>query len=298
MEAYPPVDAAVLPGGYFVEKDKRNAYLDLSFEDRRELLLQAEFADDATAAARALDDRRTGALLIFGVDTEGPKSPMGDQLYVAWSPQGPIRVGRKVFPTEYEGQNGFIVNVDDYGAKERVVPIRGANVLLCACYDGYGVSSPEDKSKFVQRISVAGSRRLRGDRRFGACMRSALSEWRQVVESVDAAAVAIHHFRRTTRGGFSTNYWRRHGIANASAKLHGGWCVAGANFEGRLPHAGVDILAAQDVPSDYLTQGNSRTTQDAAPLEDYAVGDGEVRIRLFDFSDGQGHQRRGTVRSR
>ena len=61
--------------------------------------------------------------------------------------------------------------------------------------------------------------------------------------------------------------------------------MAGANFEGRLPHVGVDVLAAQGVSSDYLEQGNGRKTQDAVSQADYVVGGDEVRIRLFDFDD-------------
>ena len=285
LERHAPVDAVVLSGGYFVEQDKPNAYLDLSFEERCGLLLKSEFGDDATAAARALDDRRKGALLMFGVDTDGPKSPMGDQLCVAWSANGPVGVGRKVFPTKDEGRDGYVVNAEDYGAKERVVRVGGAQVLLCACYDGYGIANQPDRSGYVRCVSVAGSRLSRRDARFKACVSSAVSGWSQLVEAVDATAVAIHRFKKTNGDGFSTNYWRRHGIATASAKLNGGWVVAGANFEGRPPHVGVDVLAAQGVSPDYLEQGNGRKTQDAVSRADYVVGGDEVRIRLFDFDD-------------
>ncbi len=105
------------------------------------------------------------------------------------------------------------------------------------------------------------------------------------MKAVDAAAVAIHRFEQTNGDGFSTNYWRRHGIATASAKLNGGWVVAGANFEGRLPYTGVDVLAAQGVSADYLEQGNGRKTQNPVSRADYVVGGDEVRVRLFDFDD-------------
>ena len=277
----PPVDAVVLPGGYFVQPGKPNRYLDLSFDARRELLREAPFAPDATEAAQELDGRRKGALLIFGVDTGGPKSARGDQLCVAWSADGPVGVGRKVFPTKSEGKGGYVVNVDDFGAEERVVSIGDARVLLCACYDGYGIANKLDKSKFVRRISHRGERVRRGDPTFRQRLECGLGAWHKLVQTVDAAAVAIHYFN--DNGGFHTNYWRRHGIATASAKLRGGWIVAGANFEERLPGPRADILASSGVPKKHLKQGNGRKTRDATPVREYVAGDDEVRVRLFDF---------------
>ena len=283
MEQQPPVDAVVLSGGYFVQSIKPNSYLDLSFEERCELLREAHFAEDLTEAAKALSRRRKGALLIFGVDTAKLKNPMGDQLCVAWSAKGPVGIGRKVFPTEDEGQSGFIVNLDDYGTEKRVVSIGDTRVLLCACYDGYGISNQPDKSRYVSLISVSGSHFSKRDAEFREFLRSGLSEWRGLVGTANAAAIAIHQFGKTSNGGFSTNYWRRHGIATASAKLGGGWVVAGANFDGRVPPARVDILAAHDVPERYLQEGSGRQAQDATPTSDYLAADGAVCVRLFDF---------------
>lgn len=282
-EQQPPVDAMVLPGGYFVQPAKPNCYLDLSFKDRCELLREAKFAQDVTDAVKTLDSRRPGALLNFGVDTGGPKTALGDQLCVAWSARGPVGIGRKVFPTEDEGEDGFIVNLDDYGASERVVSIGDTRVLLCACYDGYGISNQPDKSKYVSHISVAGNLVFKQDAEFRELLQFGLSKWRKLVGKADAAAVAIHQFHETNKGGFSTNYWRRHGLATASAKLHGGWAVAGANFEGRVPRTGADILAAQNVPESYLQEGSGRNARDAPPASDFVAADGAVRIRLFDF---------------
>ena len=282
LQQCPPVDAVVLPGGYFVQQDKPNHYLDLSFEGRRGLLRDAPFAADATEVARQLDE---GALLIFGVDTGGPKSAMGDQLCVAWSADGPAAIGRKVFPTEGEGKCGYVVNVDDFGAEERVVSIGDTRVLLCACYDGYGIANDPDKSRFVRRIFDRGERARRGDPTFRQSLRSGLRGWRRLVRTVDTAAVAIHYFR--DNGGFHTNYWRRHGIATASAKLHGGCVVGAANFEARLPRPGADILVAHGVPSEHLSEGNNRATCDATPTSEHFVGNEEVLVRLFDFGGRQ-----------
>ena len=79
------------------------------------------------------------------------------------------------------------------------------------------------------------------------------------------------------------NYWRKHGIATASAALRGGWVAAGANFEGRLPNENVDILASHCVPKEHLDQGNSRKTHDSKPVCDYELGNGDVRVRVFEF---------------
>ncbi len=283
MEQQPQVDAVVLSGGYFVQPIKPNSYLDLSFEERCELLREAHFAQDVMEAAQALDRRRKGALLIFGVDTAKLKNPMGDQLCVAWSAEGPVGIGRKVFPTEYEGQCGFIVNLEDYGTEKRVVSIGATRVLLCACYDGYGISNQPDKSGYVSRISVSGGIFCKHDAEFREFLHCGLSNWRGLVGKANAAAVAIHQFGDENRDGFSTNYWRRHGIATASAKLGGGWVVAGANFAGRVPAAGVDVLAAHEVPERHLWEGQRRKAQDAKPTRDYLAANGAVRVRLFDF---------------
>ena len=282
----PPVDAVVLPGGYFVQGGKSDRYLDLAFEDRGKLLCGATFAEAAAGAAQALDERRTGALLILGVDTVGPKNPLGDQLCVAWSATGPTGVARKVFPTREEGKNGYIVNANDFGAKERVVSLGGTRVLLCSCYDGYGITNQPDKSKYVSRLSADGTVARRGDPEFRRLLNAGLQEWRGLVQTVDSAVVAIHYFGRAAkRDGFSTSYWRRHGLATASATLQGGWVVAGANFDGRLPCRGTDILAAHRVPLEHLSRGHRRETYDATPVCDYMEGDDEVRVRLFDFYD-------------
>ena len=281
-----PVDAVVLSGGYFVEENQGCDYLDRSFRQRRDLLFQAPFAEDAMTAAKQLDKRRKGALLIFGADTRGPKHPMGDQLCVAWSADGPVGVGRKVFPTKTEGICGYVVNVDDFGAEERVVRIGKTRVLLCSCYDGYGIFNRPDKSKFIRKVFFAGRSLRRGQREFRDALTDGLERWRRLVESTDAAAIAIHRFGGNGKP-FSTNYWRRHGISTASAEMRGGWIVAGANFHAALPRRGVDILAAQNVCCGYLSLGNGRTTADAKPICDYVGGNDEVRIRLFDFGSSQ-----------
>lgn len=281
-----PVDAIVLPGGYFVE-GKANAYLDQPFGERCKLLKAASFAEDVLCAAEALDRQRAGALLIFGVDTgKKGKDPQGDQLCVAWSARGPVGIGRKVFPTESEGCDGLVVNVDDFGTQDRVVSVGDDIVLLCACYDGYGVANSPDKSKYIREILSDGKRLKRANRgtakEFRQVLKKGLARWTRLVKRANAAAIAIHRF-----GGdgqpFSTSYWRRNGIATASAKL-GRWAVAGANFNARLPHAGVDTLAAHRVPYDHIAEGQRRRTCDALPVRDYVVGDCEVRIRVFDFA--------------
>ena len=285
-----PVDAMVLPGGYFVEGEA-NAYLDLSFEERCRLLEKASFADAVQKAAKTMDRQTKGALLIFGVDTgKKHKDPQGDQLCVAWSADGPNGIGRKVFPTEWEGSHGFVVNVDDFRAAERVVTVGDSRVLLCSCYDGYGVANYPDKTKYIKEIVSDGHRltRERGaaGNEFRRALAGGLADWRRLVKRARGVAIAIHRFggvdeKTGEELPFSTSYWRKHGIATASAKL-GGWAVAGANFHRRLPRPDVDVLAANRVPSEHLTMGQRRPTHDATRVTDYVI-DSEVRIRVFDF---------------
>ena len=280
-----PVDVLLLPGGYFVEGES-NAYLDRSFSERCELLSATSFAEDVMSASQILDKQRAKALLVFGVDTgKEAKDPLGDQLCVAWSALGPIGVGRKVFPTEWEGCNGLVVNKADFSAKERVVPVGNGLVLLCACYDGYGVANFPDKSNYIREIVSDGKRLTRGTgataKEFRRALKGGLVGWAHLVDRASAAAIAIHRF-----GGdgqpFSTSYWRRHGIATASAKL-GGWAVGAANFDVRLPKPRVDVLAAHRVPFDHIAEGQRRKTWDAVPVSDYVLAP-EVRIRVFDFA--------------
>ena len=281
------VDAIVFSGGYFVQDNLSSCYLNLTFEERCDLLSES-VGPRVSHAARELTALRKGALLIFGVDTGEPKSAKGDQLCVAWSARGPVGVGRKVFPTKQEGKCGYVVNINDFGTSERVVEIRRRQILLCACYDGYGIASGEDKSKFIRKVQ-AGDRTLHrgnygsGDPEFSRVLKHGLRQWRKLVKRVDAAAVAIHRFEKREKGGFSTNYWRRHGIATASAKLSGGWVVAGANFDVRLPNINVDILASAGVRKKYLKLGHSRRTRDSEPVCDYELGKGDARVRVFEF---------------
>ena len=276
-----PADAIVFSGGFFVQRNLSNRYLSMTFEERRDQLVES-MGSGVDAAAQRLNALKSGALLIFGVDTGGPKSVRGDQLCVAWSAKGPVGVGRKVFPTEYEGKKGYVVSVDDFGASERIVEICGRSVLLCACYDGYGIASGEDKSKYILRMHDGKRRFRRGvpmskNPEFNTVLENGLQRWDKLVSRVDAAAVVIHRFGQNGNGGFSTNYWRRHGIATASAALSGGWVVAGANFQGRLPNQKVDILASDGVPRDFLELPPSfRTTRDSRPICDYM---GSTKIR-------------------
>ena len=156
-------------------------------------------------------------------------------------------------------------------------------MLLCACYDGYGVSNPVDKSKYIKNIVAGETHFSRGEHEFRERLQSGLKQWRELVATSHAAAIVIHYVDEHK----ATAYWRRHGIVTASAKLNGGWAVAGANFAGSLPSPGMHILASQAVTREHLRKGNKRSIQDAKPLCDYVVGDDEVRVRLFEFGDAQ-----------
>lgn len=285
----PPVDAVVLPGGYFVLEGKpgeRSPYLKPGFDGRCDMLRYARFAKRTTEAAETLNERRRGALLIFGVDTRAPKDPSGDQLCVAWSAGGPVGIGRKVFPTKDEGDSGYIVSANDFGDGRRVVRVGGTRVLLCSCYDGYGIHNAPDRSGYIRKIWTGDTVLSRGEdgQEFRRCLEGCLDRWRGLAGKAGAAAVAIHRFGLTRANGFSTNYWRRHGIATAAAVLTPGWVAAGANFERRPPNPGKDILASHAVEGEFLSiEAARRPVRDAAPVLEWVEGDGEVRMRLFDF---------------
>lgn len=140
-----------------LSRGEPNAYVDLPFQKRCELLRATSFAKDVQSAIDSLHKRRKGAVPIFGFDTgKRPKDLEGDQVCAAWSSVGPVGIERKVFPTEWEGRNGFVVNLDDFRAQERIVWVGKARVLLCSCYDGYGVANSPDKSGFIRELVSGG----------------------------------------------------------------------------------------------------------------------------------------------
>ena len=116
-----------------------------------------------------------------------------------------------------EAEDGYVVNVDDFGALERVITIGDSRILLCACYDGFGIASSDQKAKLIQKVSVKGRLLHRGSPTFRKALADGLKEWRNLIDSINAATIAIHYFGNSN-GNLGTSRWRRYGIATASAK--------------------------------------------------------------------------------
>ncbi len=100
-----------LPGGYFYAS---RSVGHLAHKPRLAAIRREQFSVSCRAVARFLN-----AVVIAGVD--GPKwrrpryngKDPGDQLVVAWTERGPVAVGRKVFPTEWEADHGYVVYAAD-----------------------------------------------------------------------------------------------------------------------------------------------------------------------------------------
>jgi hypothetical protein len=143
------------------------------------------------------------------------------------------------------------------------------------CYDGFGVSNPRRRAYPIERLRVGGRVLHYTDDGFDAAWEGAVSAWSALTKGLDAALIAIHGFGR----GKTSNMWQRHGVATASAALHGGLAIAGAHFEKLPSREGVQTLAAVGVPRDHLGAGHHRGARAASPLASTAVG--EAMIRWF-----------------
>lgn len=239
-----PLGALVLPGGFFCLQQHVGHR---PHPDRVEAILGAPFAPALLAAASALNNQHQGSLLVVGIDSVGRKSEGGDQFCVALNPEGVVGLARKVFPVR--GGEGLIVSANDFGDPSRVVPMPGGHkALLCACYDGFGISSADEKASLVQRLRVGDRVVSRGDRAFRRHLASGVARQTELQRTATVALIAIHGFRD---GGTST-MWQRHGIASASAALGGGFVAAGAHFAPLPSSANRQTLCSLRVPRAHL----------------------------------------------
>ena len=247
----------LLPGGYFRVANTDLGHLD--FASRKRRIERASFAQSSSRAATELDSHVPGSLLVLGVDT-APKQEKGDQLCVAWGPAGITGIGRKVFPVKgAEAQNLEIASWD-FGESRRVVSLaNGQRFVLCACYDGFGVSGPCERGRAIKNW-LGRDGRVDGQRAWRDELDEALVDWDGLCESVDGALIAIHQF-----AGGNSAMWQRHGIATASARLRGGDAFAAAHFKSRLPGCQVELLASQCVDSAHLSLGQRRCAEYAKP---------------------------------
>ncbi len=270
-----PIDALLLPGGYF----RLKPYIGhLSHERRVAMVERASFHRTAMAALAALELLSPSLLIVAGVDSDSPsKHDVGDQLCVAWGGDGIVGIGRKVFPvdgdTNVEGRP-YICHATDFATRQRYVRLaNGRTAILGACYDLFGLSEtveqPTARTRYIRFIQDGAAVRSIGDPGFAALRRQLIGQWHRTLleESPTVALGAIHKFGRPGRDLF----WQRHGIAQASAALRGGLAFGAAHFLERLPEGTQSALAAVAVPSSHLHHGQHRRAQAHLPCRQAEV---------------------------
>jgi hypothetical protein len=255
-----PLDAVLLPGGYFRLSRTLGA---LPFEQRKRQLEQEPFASSIGDQLEQLQCLSPGLRLVVGVmATPRHKAERTEQACIAFGREGVIGLARKMFPTTAEGRGRRYMSpcIDDFSSKHRFVTLsNGSLALLNSCYDLFGAADG---------ITTIGSRRLairalrqgknhvtHRDAGFSSVRHLALSAWSSLVteQQPDVLLASIHAFERPGLDG----YWQRHGIARASAGFKGALALGAAHFLERLPDDG-STLAAMGVPRSALSAGVNR----------------------------------------
>jgi hypothetical protein len=210
------LDAVLLPGGFL--------YLahyvgNLVYAERVRRLDDLARVVDAVACL----NRSPGAVIVAGVDSDGPNDDVGgDQLCVAWNGVGVVGVGRKIFPVRGNEADDLICYVEDFSASSRIVTLRnGYKAILCACYDGYAVKKRDqalhitDWKQSVKWIANIGPD-PRNCRIAGTALSGLIQNFSDLIckNAVGTALVAIH--------STPVGRWQTQGIQGASAKLNNG----------------------------------------------------------------------------
>jgi hypothetical protein len=221
--------------------------------------------------------QETGATLVVGIDGASWKRPgyqdadWADQLCVAWTGQGIVGVGRKIFPVSGDESRWYTVYRPHFGTLVRRPRMGNGNTaLLCSCYDMFGCSeSPRSPGQRTRNIYWLGDgarnlwERASNAREMRSLLREDLTRWQSLVRSADVGLAAVHHF---TRHGPQSGkgYWQRHGVEQASRHLKGRLAFGAAHFEPPLPPAHVAVLAAQAgrplAPSAHFVQSSAGVT--------------------------------------
>lgn len=244
------LDAIVLPGG-FLRTASQPDMADPG-SDLRPLLSAMQ------KAARKLTNSE-GCHIVFGVDGPRRAGYSKEQWCVAVSAAGLKGAARKIFPTIWEGQNGYECRIRDYADPTRVVYLpSGRTAILCACYDMFGVVTTRcewSKVSALKQFDVNGdARRLRA---------RALAEFSELLreKKVSVGLAAIHAFPSDAGLGAQSGVvmWQRHGIATCSAALNSGWAVGASHFNIALPASPfVSPLAAREVPRSHISLNDNR----------------------------------------
>jgi len=280
------IDVIVFPGGFFY---LGNYIGHLSFEKRVKVLSKTSFHKICKKMCRKLPKN---SLIIAGVDSENPKEPKikgewGDQLCVAFSRHGIEGIGRKIFPVknveDVKGceNNYYVCYSDDFFTDKRIVKLRnGEKIILCACYDMFGVAMPNKKEKNILFIDDKRYRREDGSE-FKNIRKSCIEKFNKMIKrkKIASGIVAIHRF--TSHGNSSGKVmWQRHGIASCSAAL-GKFAVGAAHFE-ELPRYDISTLVSNKVPKNHLSKsGHNRKSHEVLPKDNFILN--KVLVRLFEL---------------
>jgi predicted amidohydrolase len=264
-----PIDAIVLPGGFFWLSRTLGA---ASFERRIELISQERFADPITATLRALQQLSPGLRLIVGIRAKpSDRRERTEQASVAFDLNGVIGVARKIFPTygETRGRRFMSPVLDDFRSEERFVALpNGSLALLNSCYDLFGTADLATgrlaRRAIIRALRTKRRRLSENDDVFRASRDESLRAFSELVaaKAPDVLLATIHAFQRAGLDG----YWQRHGIARASAGFRGALTVGAAHFLEGLPQADGSTLSASKVPKRELDAGVSRRAHALAPL--------------------------------
>jgi hypothetical protein len=142
LKSWAPIDALVLPAGYF---RIRQFVGDLSLEERHRRIAREPIVKAALKCCVELEAYSPGALLIFGVDSVHPSTQLsGDQLGIVLNAKKVLTVTGKIFPTANdteESDRWFVPAYEDYGDPNRVITLPNRqSAILCVCYDTFGLS--------------------------------------------------------------------------------------------------------------------------------------------------------------
>jgi len=284
------IDVVLLPGGFFCFDEYIGS---LSYSERVETINKASFNEVCKGCSKLLEKDSPRALIVAGVDgLEKPEGWEGDQLCVAWSIEGIVGIGRKIYPVSGDESDSYICYKHDYETDERIVTLPcGKNAVLCACYDMFGCSEATDdptrrtdsilniSDNTVLHIYYARKPKHAKDL-FKNLRRSCVSDFQNLLRknNVTVGLAAIHRFRKPGLEG----YWRRHGILTCSAALDRGLAVGAAHFVETLPDMNRSTLAVAGIPRIYLSEKpfNKRKDRKYNPIDAFQLRN--ILVRLFE----------------
>ena len=139
--AWHPIDALVLPGGFFWLSRSLGA---TTFDRRRSLIAAERFVPAITTALEELKELSPGIRLVTGVMAQPrDRAERTEQACLAFDHTGLVGAARKIFPTHAEsrGRRFMTPFVDDYRSSERFVELpNGSLAALHSCYDLFGTA--------------------------------------------------------------------------------------------------------------------------------------------------------------